>query len=463
MAKKFYQRPTFWLSFVLIMFLLFLVLKISGKTLSITGLSTEYPLNTEVQFTAVASGIGSTVSCTAYANVDIVSSSGQETSRVMGEKQLTTSCVGSPCNSNSPFKITADIVGTYTVKVTYSCVSGIDSKSFTVKSLLPSCSSLGGSCDYNQCSQTGKKILSGNCDTYSSGYLCCGSCTTKADYKCYGGEIWWYNSCGNREIVKEYCTSCVSGTKQCDVLSCVNEGKSCGYDANSEPKCCSGLTCENFQCVSGSSLCTNDCQKDDQSCLGSITTGSKYLATCGNYDSDSCLEYPTDTSKMTNDQQNCVDQEICKEGKCITDYKILCDTKICDDKDENTVDSCVEGGCVFTKKDTCTDKTFKCETIDKTITIAKCVNGKLQNTNEQCKECIGCDENHPIKPNINCLSYQEVKDGECKFSLNNFFTKDGIMSFKDNESTTFWIIVVVIIGGIVGIIHSKTKKQESSF
>ncbi len=38
------------------------------------------------------------------------------------------------------------------------------------------------------------------------------TCSSHASYSCYNSYVWWFNSCGDRESVKEYCSNGCSGT-----------------------------------------------------------------------------------------------------------------------------------------------------------------------------------------------------------------------------------------------------------
>lgn len=66
----------------------------------------------------------------------------------------------------------------------------------------------------------GLVVSNSYCGSAPSSQSCyAGPCCTSQSYSaCYGGDVWWYNSCGSRENVKEYCsTGCatIGGSAVC--------------------------------------------------------------------------------------------------------------------------------------------------------------------------------------------------------------------------------------------------------
>ena len=110
-------------------------------------------------------------------------------------------------------------------------------------------------------------------------------------------------NCGNSSSNNGSCTDeCSSGTKQCSG----NGYQTCGnYDSDSclewstVTACGTGETCSNGDC---SVACTDECSSGTKQC-----SGNGYQ-TCGNYDSDSCLEWGTVTA--------CGSGEACSNGSC---------------------------------------------------------------------------------------------------------------------------------------------------
>ncbi|MFH1630931.1 MAG: hypothetical protein ABIA21_01775 [Candidatus Aenigmatarchaeota archaeon] len=182
--------------------------------------------------------------------------------------------------------------GTYYVNVSVS--DGLEEDSQKVKiTVSPACS--------NDCSPSGTK------QCYGNGYRTCGnydadSClewssttTCQSGYTCSSGSC--ILACSND------CSP--SGTKQCVGTTSY---KTCGnYDADSclewssTSSCSSGQTCSNGQCITP---CSNDCSSSGiRECIGTTT----YKA-CGNYDSDSCLEWSS--------TKKCSSGYICSGGYC---------------------------------------------------------------------------------------------------------------------------------------------------
>ncbi|MCB9371078.1 thrombospondin type-1 domain-containing protein [Candidatus Woesearchaeota archaeon] len=115
------------------------------------------------------------------------------------------SCGASSCNS---FHWDAGSWGSCSV----SCGGGIQSRSvgcYDSSNSLVSDSYCSGS----------KPSTSQSCNTQA----CTGNCVSHPhwEYKCYGGSsIWWYDSCGIRESVKESCPDgCQEGYIQCDYVA----------------------------------------------------------------------------------------------------------------------------------------------------------------------------------------------------------------------------------------------------
>jgi hypothetical protein len=138
------------------------------------------------------------------------------------------------------------------------------------------------------------------------------TCTTHASSACYTGDVYWYNSCGALEGIKTDCTS----TQTCSNGVCVNDEVVCTshnywscqngdvywYDScdtlEDVVMCPSPSYCSNGVCVGGGSSCTNDCSSSGlKQCSGS----SRYT-TCGNYDSDTCLEWSTSVTSCPSGQ-----------------------------------------------------------------------------------------------------------------------------------------------------------------
>ncbi|MBI3052104.1 hypothetical protein HYY74_06665 [Candidatus Woesearchaeota archaeon] len=164
------------------------------------------------------------------------------------------------------------------------CVSGACTSACTINSDCPSqkiC--VGGGCiagclDSSQCSQ-GQRCVNGQC----SG-LCYDNTHCPAAQRCVNGA----------------CTSgCVLFTDCPAGRSCVN-GQCIDPNACT-PACSLGQVCQNGQCVAE---CSDGCSPSgSRSC-----SSDGKVRTCGNYDSDSCLEWDSGTS--------CASGQACNNGVC---------------------------------------------------------------------------------------------------------------------------------------------------
>ena len=170
------------------------------------------------------------------------------------------------------------------------CSSGV-----CVSTCTSSCQSLGYQC--------GSQWICGsylNCGTCSSGQtcsngICTTACTSHYEKRCYSDDVYWYNSCGNREGREENCDSderchdgeCERDCKNKDEKECYNGDvwwyDSCGDryrkydDCGDTEKCYDGECvprerCGNYICEAGETC--NSCAQDCGSC--SILYTSKH-------------------------------------------------------------------------------------------------------------------------------------------------------------------------------------------
>jgi len=106
---------------------------------------------------------------------------------------------------------------------------------------------------YDGCGNKG--ALKEDCpSSYScSGNACVAPCTSHTSASCYGGDVYWYDSCGNREGVRSDCTSSQTCSSGACVAKCVPScsGKNCGGDGcgGSCGTCSSSQTCSSGVCV----------------------------------------------------------------------------------------------------------------------------------------------------------------------------------------------------------------------
>ena len=155
---------------------------------------------------------------------------------------------------------------------------------------------------------------------------CSNDCSTNGMRQCYGGGyrecnrgsdgcLHWsgVTNCGSGQVCNN--GSCLSScSNECSVSGqrrCSGNGfQQCGnYDSDdclewgTVTNCNSDETCNNGSCVNHPT-CTNECNLIDQR----VCDGNGYKQ-CGNYDSDSCLEWGAVT--------NCGASETCNNGSCI--------------------------------------------------------------------------------------------------------------------------------------------------
>lgn len=157
-----------------------------------------------------------------------------------------------------------------TCSLGYTCSNGICMCTPTT------CSNLGKQCGSwpNGCGGTL------NCGTCSSGYTCNANgncvitCTPHATTACYNNDVYWYNSCGVREELKQdcgedYCDAwgswyCRSSTLLERKRTCYDRGCSSGvcysnpYNEYGLSHCLSGEECKSGNCVAegGKVICT---------------------------------------------------------------------------------------------------------------------------------------------------------------------------------------------------------------
>ena len=151
--------------------------------------------------------------------------------------------------------------------------------------------------------------------------LIIGGCTSHLYSACNDGDVYWYDSCNNREDKKEECGSNSCSEGECNEEIRCSSHKDCGENGYLGNPICQNddiydifriFICENkgtpsAYCSSGDSLqkiqecglfgcsggqcntCSNECSiSGDKRCSGDIEQ------TCSNYDLDSCLEWGGD-------------------------------------------------------------------------------------------------------------------------------------------------------------------------
>jgi len=122
-------------------------------------------------------------------------------------------------------------------------------------------------------------------------------------------------------ICSDACTT--TNTKQCSGTSAY---QTCGnYDADSCLEWSSVTACPSGQTCSGSGVCATPCTNECSTSGSKQCSSTTGYQTCGNYDSDSCLEWSTAT--ICSSGQTCSGAGVCacttqSSSKCHTDMNI---------------------------------------------------------------------------------------------------------------------------------------------
>ncbi len=133
----------------------------------------------------------------------------------------------------------------------------------------------------------------------------------------FGGKITGKQVANETPSCTNECSN--SGDKQCSgngYQTCGNYDSDSCLEWNSVTSCSSSETCSNGACIPITPTCTDECPSNG----AKQCSGSGYQ-TCGNYDSDSCLEWNSVTS--------CPSGQTCSNGACISSIPT------CDDPDGN--------------------------------------------------------------------------------------------------------------------------------
>ncbi len=179
-------------------------------------------------------------------------------------------------------------------------------------------------CSDGQCVCNPEDCSSYECGTHDDGCggtINCGTCCESHDYKaCYNNDLYWYDSCNNREDRVKDCGSSYCDTGG-DVYRYCNNGDVWGrYDYLERG--CSGGSCDynwNYNscgheklkdCPCGCSYGSCDsCCSDECSYYGQDDCSGTSGRTCGDYDSDDCLEW----SSWNSCDSDCY---YCGDGTC---------------------------------------------------------------------------------------------------------------------------------------------------
>ncbi len=184
-----------------------------------------------------------------------------------------------------------------------------------------------GNYDADSCLEWSSVIACPTGQTCTGAGVCSDDCEEE-DYKeCHNGDVYWYDSCGNRGEIYDACAAnetCAGGAcaAPCSNDCSTNGAKQCsgnGYrvcgnhDSDSCLEWSSVFACPSGQTCSGNGVCATSCVNGCSMAGLRQCSGSGYQ-TCGNHDSDSCLEWSTAIA--------CPSDMVCKSGICVTTVSV---------------------------------------------------------------------------------------------------------------------------------------------
>ncbi|MEI8348714.1 MAG: hypothetical protein WCI77_01035 [Candidatus Omnitrophota bacterium] len=200
------------------------------------------------------------------------------------------------------------------------------------------CEGVGTPCPYECCKYT-NAYLDKNCPTgYAcSNYQCIQQCTNNAEQKCFNGNVYWYDSCGNKGNLYDTCGS----EETCNNGYCSSTRTTCPYgccdsdDRYFDKSCSSGYECKSQSCEK---ICT-----------------SKYSTKCYNNDVyyyDSCgsketIKYDCKIDEKCNGNYCVSTKSACPHECCIGNQNYF--DKSCPGKDNCENNKCIEhkGACPY--------------------------------------------------------------------------------------------------------------------
>jgi len=165
------------------------------------------------------------------------------------------------------------------------------------------CSQRSNACGYGNCSDTQRPVWS--CSNGQCVYTCVESsscCASHAYKQCYNNDVYWYNSCGNRE----------EKVNECGTSGWVNNYKCSGNYLQRE---WINRGCSNASCFANSEWknyqnCGSDSWTDNYRCSGNWVQRQKHKKGCAN---NSCYDY-----YQWENYQNCSDLgKVCQNGQCV--------------------------------------------------------------------------------------------------------------------------------------------------
>ena len=162
------------------------------------------------------------------------------------------------------------------------------------------CLPLVGCAEVDGCPEEGQVLCGSQCVHLSTSPEHCGEC----DHACVQDQFCHLGACVQK--CDHQCRS--QGELRCadapdnGVLSCGNHDSDVCLEWGGLVSCGAGDTCSAGAC---SSTCENECQPDGQA---ECDDGQDGYRTCGDYDDDACLEWSAVTE--------CGSDELCQDGEC---------------------------------------------------------------------------------------------------------------------------------------------------
>jgi hypothetical protein len=177
------------------------------------------------------------------------------------------------------------------------------SRQETDSQFVENCSQRSNACGYGSCSDTQRPVWS--CSDGECVYTCVESsncCAPHAYKQCYNNDVYWYDSCGNREEKANECgTSSWADNYKCSGNRLQREWINRGC---SNASCFANSEWKNYQ------NCGSDSWTDNYRCSGNWVQRQKYKKGCAN---NSCYDY-----YQWENYQNCSNLgKVCQNGQCV--------------------------------------------------------------------------------------------------------------------------------------------------